>query len=108
MFIELNSNNFEDFIKNNSKDKILIVDFWADWCAPCGVLSFSLKKLYGKYSDKLIIAKVDVDKNKDLIEKYNIASIPTMQFYYKGELKRTEIGAKKVSELENIINDILK
>ena len=71
----LTDNNFDETI---SKNKVLLIDFWAGWCGPCGALAPTIEELSKEYADKVLIAKLDVDENPKTAEKFQVFSIPTV------------------------------
>ncbi len=99
----LNLNNFKD--KINNTDKIVLIDFYADWCGPCKMLAPVIKEISEKYKDKIKVCKVNVDNNQELAVKYNITNIPTLLFFKNGSLVNSSIGFVSKSELEEIINN---
>ncbi len=78
--------NFEQTIKSN---KLVLVDFWANWCGPCRALAPTIVELAKEYSGKVLIGKLDVDENPVTAEKFQVFSIPTMiVFKYGQEIDR--------------------
>ncbi len=77
----VNSNEFKSEIK---KDMVL-VDFFAEWCGPCKILSQILDELQVEFKDKINIIKVNVDNNMDIAQQYNISNIPALVVLKKGE-----------------------
>jgi thioredoxin 1 len=73
--------NFEETIKNN---KLVFVDFWATWCGPCRALAPTIDELAQEYAGKVLISKLDVDKNPVSAEKFQVFSIPTMLIFKDG------------------------
>jgi thioredoxin 1 len=71
----------------------VVVDFWAEWCGPCKVLSPIIEELAGEHAGKIKLAKVDVDANQELQLRYNIMSIPTMKFFKNGQIVGEIVGA---------------
>ena len=100
--LNLNEDNFEGAI-NNSKLP-LIIDFWAEWCAPCKAIAPILDELAIEFDEKLLIGKVNLDENQDLAMKYSIRSIPTILFFKDGELKDTKVGLSSKVDLISWIN----
>ncbi len=88
-------------------DKPCIIDFYADWCAPCKALSPTLDELAKEYGDKLIIYKVNTEIERDLSEAFGIRSIPTLIFCPMNEAPRIANGALPKNELQRIISEVL-
>ena len=100
--LNLNEDNFEGAI-NDSKLP-LIIDFWAEWCAPCKAIAPILDELAVEFNEKLLIGKINLDENQDLAMKYSIRSIPTILFFKDGELKDTKVGLSSKVDLISWIN----
>ncbi len=90
----VNTKNFKLAIKNG----LVLVDFWAPWCAPCKMIAPTLNEIAEEHPDKVTIAKVNVDQNQQIAQKYKIRNIPTMILFQDGkEIKRiTGVKPKKV------------
>ena len=73
--------NFEETIKKN---KLVFVDFWANWCGPCRALAPTVVELAKEYSGKILIGKLDVDENPATAERFQVFSIPTMIIFKDG------------------------
>jgi thioredoxin 1 len=93
--------NFDETIKKN---KIVFVDFWANWCGPCRALAPTIVELAKEYSGKIIIGKLDVDENPISAEKFQVFSIPTMIVFKNGQEAERLVGLCP----KNRINDTLK
>jgi len=78
----------------------VLVDFWAEWCGPCRMVSPILDQIQAENPGKITILKLNVDENPDLAMKYRITSIPAMKVFQKGEVETTIIGAKPKYALE--------
>lgn len=73
----------------------VVVDFWADWCVPCRLVTPVLDELAVTYAGRLRFVAVDTEAETALVERYNIASIPTLYVFHQGELVRTLVGARE-------------
>ncbi|MBE0411472.1 MAG: thioredoxin [Anaerolineales bacterium] len=74
-------------------DQVALVDFWAPWCGPCRMTEPILDKLAGELADQVVIAKVNVDENPMLSQKYGVQSIPTMMIVKGGQIVDRWVGA---------------
>ncbi len=83
-----------------SSDKLVIVDFWAEWCQPCHMVEPHLQKIAEERSDQLKLVKVNIDEEPGLAQRYGIASIPAMVLFKDGEPAAAAIGAQPKSALE--------
>ena len=102
--IEITNNNFKENVIN--VDNIVIVDFFAEWCAPCDLLARILKELQNEYKNIIKIVKVNVEKEKELTDKYKIQNLPTLLFFKNGELKTNIIGCKPKEIIVSIIENL--
>ena len=97
--LKLTEENFEEEVLKS--DKPVIVDFYADWCGPCKMMSPVIDKIAEELGDKVKVGKVNSDENMNLAEKYNIMSIPTIMVIKNGETSNVFIG---VTDKEKIIS----
>lgn len=102
-YIELNSSNIEDKIKEG----LALVDFWAPWCGPCRMIAPIIDELANDFEGKAKICKINSDEEQELVAKYGIRSIPTILFMKNGEVVDTIIGASSKQALIDKINSLL-
>ena len=88
-------------------DVPVMIDFWADWCAPCKMVAPVVEELAGDYDGKIKVAKVDVDANPEIAGKYGIRSIPTMLFFKDGKPVNQVVGAVPKQVLQERLDAIL-
>ena len=88
-------------------EKPVLVDFWAEWCGPCRMVSPILDQIGEEYGDKITIVKVNVDNEPALAEKYGITGIPALQVFKAGELVKSMVGAKPKAVLINDLAEFL-
>ena len=104
--VNLNDGNFEEFL---SKEQPILVDFWAEWCGPCKMLTPVIEELSNDFAGKAIVAKVNVDESPGIAQKYSIRSIPSLLFFYEGEVKHQLVGVASkqdiASAIEKLINE---
>ena len=79
--------------------KPVLVDYWAEWCGPCKMIAPILDEVSESYKDKLQIAKMNVDENREIPAKFGIRGIPTLMLFKDGQLAATKVGAMSKSQL---------
>ena len=101
--IELNADNFESEIKNG----VTLVDFWAEWCGPCKMLTPVIHELADDFAGKAKVAKLNVDECGEIAMKFGIMSIPTIIIFKDGQPAEKSIGAAPKETLAELINNHL-
>ncbi|XAH21754.1 thioredoxin TrxA [Xylophilus sp. GW821-FHT01B05] len=88
-------------------DKPVLVDYWAEWCGPCKMIAPILDEVSASYKDKLQIAKMNVDENRDIPAKFGIRGIPTLMLFKSGQLAATKVGALSKAQLTAFLDQQL-
>lgn len=96
--------NENDFDLEINKSNLTVVDFYADWCGPCKMLSPFLEQLSQQYTD-VNWDKIDVDESQSLAARFSVSSIPTVIFFKDGKEVARSVGFKPISEFERLIEE---
>jgi len=105
MAFEVNDVNFEEVVVQS--DKPVIVDFWAEWCGPCRMISPIIEEISKEYSGRALVTKCDVDNSPQVAAKFNIRNIPTVLFFKDGKIADKQVGAVPKSNFINKLNALL-
>ena len=89
--MEINESNFAAEVLQSPQP--VVVDFWAEWCGPCKMLAPALEEIAKEQAGRVKIAKVNVDENPGLAQRYRIQSIPTLLYFVNGEVRKQTVGA---------------
>ena len=87
---------------------VVLVDFWATWCGPCKTMAPDLEAVAAESGDDVLVAKVDVDKNPELVERFRIQSMPTIITFREGVMHRSYVGAVPAAGLWAAIDEASK
>ena len=98
-------NKFQDIIAG---DTPVLVDFFAEWCGPCKMMKPVFEELKKKMGNKIIILKIDIDKNISLSSEYRIQSVPTLVLWKQGEIIWRQSGALSLNELEQVLSSYIR
>jgi len=104
MALEFTDGNLKNYIASG---KPVVVDFWAEWCGPCRMITPIIDELAKEYEGRVEIGKMNVDDNTNTPEEYGIRNIPTILFFKGGELVNKQVGAIQKSALEDKIKTLL-
>ncbi len=102
--VDLTSEELEAAKKDKSA---MVVDFWAEWCAPCKMVEPIIESLAESYGDEVFFGKVNVDKERDAAVEYQVSSIPTILFFNDGEVIDKVIGAIPEDQLKEKVEEII-
>ena len=105
MALEVTDGNFEEVVVKSGKP--VVVDFWAEWCGPCRMIAPIIDELSKEYSEKIVVAKCDVDNSPAVSAKYGIRNIPTVLFFKNGAIADKQVGAAPKNVFVNKINALL-
>ena len=100
--IEVDGSNFEEVVLQSEGP--VLVDFWAEWCGPCKMLSPIIEEVASENTDNVKICKLDIDKAKHIAEKYGVMSIPTVMLFKSGEEVERAVGFRPKQDIIRIIN----
>jgi len=100
----LNDDNF----KNGISQGVVLVDFYADWCGPCRMLTPIIEELAQDMSGKVTVAKVDTDQSMQVASDFEVTSIPTLILFKDGEIVKRVVGLKDLDSLKKMVSDALR
>ncbi|XP_016923019.2 thioredoxin-T [Drosophila suzukii] len=92
-----------------AEDKLVVIDFYANWCGPCKIIAPKLEELAQQYSDRAVVLKVNVDDNEDITVEYNVTSMPTFVFIKGGEVLELFVGGnsdKLAKSMEKFVGNV--
>lgn len=104
MAIEVTDENFEELLNSGNP---MVLDFWAEWCGPCRMVSPIIDELASEYEGRVTIGKVDVDSNNDVVGRFGIRNIPTVLFFKDGKLVDKQVGVTQKSVFVTKIDALL-
>lgn len=104
MALEVTDANFEELV---NAGKPMVLDFWAEWCGPCRMVSPIIDELATEYEGKVTIGKMDVDNNNDVVAQFGIRNIPTVLFFKERKLVDKQVGAAQKSAFVAKIDALL-
>lgn len=104
MALKITDENFEGLLNDG---KPLVLDFWAEWCGPCRLVSPIIDELSEEYEGRVNIGKMNVDENDDVISQFGIRNIPTILFFKNGQLTDKIVGAMPKDKFVEKIDALL-
>ena len=103
--LELTTENFEEKVINS--DKPVLVDFWAEWCGPCKLLSPTIDSIATAFNGKVAVGKVNVDHHPTLAAEYNVRGIPNILIFKSGEVKEQLVGNVPEDKITEELNKVI-
>ena len=100
--LEFSDQNFEQEVLG--ADKPVLVDFWAEWCAPCRMIGPAVEAIAGEYAGRAKVGKLNVDENQSVTSRYNIRSIPTLLVFKNGEIREQLVGTTSKDNLAKLLD----
>ncbi|MFP4112293.1 MAG: thioredoxin [Candidatus Woesearchaeota archaeon] len=101
--IDVTDSDFEEKVVAQSKELPVVVDFWADWCMPCKMLSPAMDTIAKKHKDKIMVAKLNVDDNPVISNQFGIMSIPSVKMFKDGKIIDEFVGVMPEEAIEGWI-----
>ncbi len=101
--VEVDATNFEQVVLQGSRDKLIVVDFWAEWCGPCKTLGPILEDVVTALGPGVVLAKIDIDANQELATAFRVQSIPAVKIVKDGQLADEFTGALPREQVEEIL-----
>jgi thioredoxin 1 len=101
----LSDSTFDESI--GGADTPVLVDFWAEWCGPCKMITPVLEDIASEHTGRIQIVKLNVDDNPNVARRYDVMSIPTLLIFVDGEVKMRLVGAKGKAQLLEELSEFI-
>lgn len=101
--LNVTSENYESEVLKS--EKIVLIDFYADWCGPCKMMSPVIDEIAEEMKETIKVGKINVDENQDLAMEYGVMSIPTIVVLKNGEVQKTFVGVTDKEEIKQALNN---
>ena len=99
--VKVSDASFQNDVLNSKKP--VVVDFWAEWCGPCRMIAPALEELSNEMGEKITIAKINIDENPGVPQKYGVRGVPTLMIFSQGQVAATKVGALPKSKIKEWI-----
>ena len=104
---DIHPGEFEEKVIAASSSQPVIVDFWAEWCAPCRMLGPILEGVVEELQGKVSLAKVNVDENRELAVTYQISAVPSVKIFRDGKVAKEFVGVKAEGDLKQMLSEVV-
>ncbi len=98
-----NDDTFEKEVIEKSKEKPVLVDFYADWCAPCQMMAPIIQALAEEMGEKAVCGKLNVDESREMAAKFGVMSIPTLKIFKDGQIVEDVVGVQSMDNLKAML-----
>jgi thioredoxin 1 len=99
--VKVSDSSFQNDVLNSKKP--VVVDFWAEWCGPCKMIAPALEELSNEMGEKVTVAKINIDENPGIPQKYGVRGVPTLMIFSQGQVAATKVGALPKSKIKEWI-----
>ena len=99
--VKVSDASFQNDVLNSKKP--VVVDFWAEWCGPCRMIAPALEELSNEMGERITIAKINIDENPGVPQKYGVRGVPTLMIFSQGQVAATKVGELPKSKIKEWI-----
>ena len=103
--IEITNVDFDEKVTGSTKP--VLIDFWAEWCAPCRMLAPVVEEIADMYAGKAVVGKVNIDQQMELAQKFGVMSIPTLLLFKDGKVEAKSVGVVGKEKITSMIDAAL-
>jgi thioredoxin 1 len=104
--VKVSDASFQNDVLNSKKP--VVVDFWAEWCGPCRMIAPALEELASEMGNQVTIAKINIDENPGVPQKFGVRGVPTLMIFSQGQVAATKVGALPKSKIKEWIEQSIQ